>query len=187
MDAFETVVAMVLEGQGYWVRTSYKVALAKPEKVEIERPSSPRWELDVVAYKPAENRLVVVECKSYLDFRGVSYGGFRTDEQEGTGRYKLFNEPETWSVVSRRLVVQLTEKGLCLPDPSLQLCLAAGNVRNEHDRQKLIALFKQRGWQFWDEYWLNRQLTELAESSYENEVAAVVAKLLLRPEIVASQ
>jgi len=107
VDAFEAVVAMVLEGQGYWVRTSYKVALTKPEKVEIGRPSSPRWELDVVAYKPAENRLLVVECKSYLDSSGVSYRGFRTDEQEGTGRYKLFNESKTWEVVSRRLFQQL--------------------------------------------------------------------------------
>lgn len=126
----------------------------------------------------------MVECKSYLDSRGVSYRGFRTDDQEGTGRYKLFNEPETWRVVSRRLVLQLTEKGLCRPDPSLQLCLAAGNVRNEPDRQKLRELFAQRGWQLWDEYWLNQQLAALAESKYENEVAAVVAKLLLRPETV---
>lgn len=187
MDAFEAVVAMILEGHGYWVRTSYKVALTKPEKVAIGRPSSPRWELDVVAYKPSENRLLVVECKSYLDSYGVRYNAFRTEEQEGTARYKLFNEEKTWDVVSRRLVLQLREKGLCLPDPAVQLCLAAGNIRNDSDREKLVELFEERGWQLWDEHWLNRQLTDLADSKYENEVAAVVAKLLLRPETVGSE
>lgn len=182
MDAFEAVVAMILEGHGYWARTSYKVALTKPEKVEIGRPSSPRWELDVVGYKPAANELLVVECKSYLDSYGVRHAHFRTTEQAGNKRYKLFNEPETWEVVSRRLVRQLVEKGLILPEPRVQLCLAAGNVRNEADREKLSALFDERGWQLWDEYWLNAQLRDLADSKYENEVAAVVAKLLLRPD-----
>lgn len=182
MDAFESVVAMILEGQGYWVRTSYKVAITKAEKVAIGRPSSPRWELDVVAYKPGQNELLVVECKSYLDSYGVRYSGFRTGEQDGTGRYKLFNEPKTWEVVSRRLVHQLAEKGLILPEPRVQLCLAAGNVRNEADRGNLSSLFEERGWQLWDEYWLNAQLAALADSKYENEVAAVVAKLLLRPD-----
>jgi len=38
---------------GYWVRTSVKVDLTKEEKVQIGRPSSPRWELDIVGYSDA--------------------------------------------------------------------------------------------------------------------------------------
>jgi hypothetical protein len=52
MDSFEQVVAEILWREGYWVRTSVKVELTKEEKREIDLPSSPRWELDVVAYKP---------------------------------------------------------------------------------------------------------------------------------------
>jgi len=39
---------------------------------EIGRPSSPRWELDIVAYSGRDNLLLVVECKSRLDSQGVN-------------------------------------------------------------------------------------------------------------------
>ena len=48
MDAFEAVVGEVLRREGYWVQSPYRVDLTKQEKVEIGRPSSPRWELDIV-------------------------------------------------------------------------------------------------------------------------------------------
>lgn len=51
MDAFESIVAWVLEQEGYWVRTSYKVNLTKSEKRNIGRPSSPRWEIDMLAVR----------------------------------------------------------------------------------------------------------------------------------------
>src|SRR5215218_2466380 len=39
---------------------------------EIGRPSSPRWELDIVAYSGRDNLLLVLECKSRLDSQGVN-------------------------------------------------------------------------------------------------------------------
>src|ERR1019366_2421900 len=71
MDAFEQLVSEILWMEGYWVRTSAKVDLTKEEKRQIGRPSSPRWELDIVAYSGRDNLLKVIECKSYLDSRGV--------------------------------------------------------------------------------------------------------------------
>ncbi len=65
MDAFEQVVSEILWIDGFWVRTSVKVDLTKEEKVRIGRPSSPRWELDIVGYSGRDNTLHVVECKSY--------------------------------------------------------------------------------------------------------------------------
>jgi hypothetical protein len=70
MDAFEQLVSEILSMDGYWVRTSVKVDRTKPEKVLIGRPSSPRWELDIVAYSGRDNLLRLVEYKSYLDSRG---------------------------------------------------------------------------------------------------------------------
>jgi hypothetical protein len=55
MDAFEQVVSEILWMDGHWVRTSVKVDLAKEEKVLIGRPSSPRWELDIVGYSGRDN------------------------------------------------------------------------------------------------------------------------------------
>lgn len=86
MDAFENVVASILERKGYWTRTSVKVALTKEEKVEIGRPSSPRWELDVVGYKGGDNRLVVLECKSFLNSPGVLAKVFENGNEKGKRR-----------------------------------------------------------------------------------------------------
>ena len=72
MDAFEKLIAEILWAEGYWVRTSVRVNLTKEEKVRIGRYSSPRWELDVVRYRGRRNALQVIECKSYLDSRGVT-------------------------------------------------------------------------------------------------------------------
>lgn len=55
MDAFEQIVAMLLDRDGYWTQTSHKVELTKAETVKIGTPSCPRWELDVIAYKPESN------------------------------------------------------------------------------------------------------------------------------------
>ena len=82
MDAFEQVVAEILWREGYWVRTSAKVELTKEEKREIELPSSPRWELDVVAYSAKDNHLKVIECKSHLDSPGIRISGFNADHVE---------------------------------------------------------------------------------------------------------
>jgi hypothetical protein len=45
MDSFEQVVSEILWMEGHWVRTSVKIDLTKDDKVQIGRPSSPRWEL----------------------------------------------------------------------------------------------------------------------------------------------
>jgi hypothetical protein len=76
MDSFEQVVSEILWMEGHWVRTSVKVDLTKDEKIQIGRPSSPRWELDIVAYGGRDNVLQVVECKSYIDSYGVRASGF---------------------------------------------------------------------------------------------------------------
>jgi hypothetical protein len=57
MDAFESVVATILEREGFWVRTSIKVKLTKEDKHAICRPSSPRWKIEVLGYRPGDNLL----------------------------------------------------------------------------------------------------------------------------------
>ncbi len=124
MDAFERLVAEVLWREGYWVRTSVKVELTKEEKRSIGRPSSPRWELDVVAYSARDNRLKIVECKSYLNSPGVTLAPFQNPKHRYAGRYKLFNDEHLRGVVFGRLRKQLSEKGICARNTKMQLCLA---------------------------------------------------------------
>lgn len=177
MDAFEHVVAEIFWGLGYWVRTSVKVNLSKAEKVEIGLHSMPRPEIDLVAYHGASNRLLALECKSYLDSRGVTYAEICGDADSKT--YKLFRREKMREVVLRRLTEQAVEQGLCPSDVQLQLGMVAGKV-HAADEPKLISLFEERGWFFRGPGWLKSELTKLAGTSYENQVSAVVTKLLLR-------
>src|SRR5438046_1187064 len=129
MDAFEQLVSEILWLEGKWVRTAVKVNLTQAEKVKIGRPSSPRWELDIVAYGGRDNILQVVECKSFMDSSGVMASGF-----DGTPRkkdvYKLFNDETLRSVVLNRLRLQFAESGACHATPEVRLSLACGKIRD---------------------------------------------------------
>lgn len=180
MDSFEHVVATIFDREGYWVRTSVKVALTPEEKRQINRPSTPRWELDVVAYSGSRNELLVIECKSYLDSYGVrttSFDGTKGDEET---RYKLFSDDMLRQTVLSRLETQLVEQGFCPPGIKATLCLAAGKIYG--DPVPLRSIFDQNGWRLFDTGWLVERLQRLADESYDNSVASVVAKLLLRNE-----
>jgi hypothetical protein len=180
MDAFEEVVAYILQRQGYWTRTSVKVELTKAEKRQIGRHSSPRWELDVVAYRGRDNELRVVECKSLLDSRGVPCDAFKGTNARAERRYKLFRDAKLRRVVLRRLEQQLFKAGFCAENPTVQLCLAAGKIHG--DEAWLRNHFKECGWVLMGPVWIQEELRALRDSGYENSVAAFVTKLLLREE-----
>lgn len=181
MDSFEAVVATILDRQGYWVRTSVKVGLTADEKKEIERPSSPRWELDVVAYSGARNELLVVECKSYLDSHGVRATSFDGSKAAEETRYKLFTDEVLRRVVLSRLEKQLVQDGFCPDGTQATLCLAAGKIHG--DAAPLRSIFEENGWRLFESGWLIDGLHRLAEESYDNSVASVVAKLLQRDTV----
>lgn len=179
MDAFEKLVCQLFHANGWWTESSYKVDLTKADKVAISRPSCPRWEIDVVAFKPRENRVLAIECKSFLDSRGVSYGELSGSAPKS--RYKLFTERVTRQIVLARLKQQLVNAGLCLPNSDITLCMAAGKVRG-NDEPEITALFERQEWSFFGPNWVREQLHSVARQGYTNEVASVVAKLLLKAQ-----
>lgn len=178
MDAFENVVAAILQRQGYWTLTSVKVELTKVEKRAIERHSTPRWELDIVAYSGRENELLVVECKSFLDSPGVECGAFDGTKPAKAKRYKLFCDDTLRRVVLRRLQRQLVKVGFCARNPKVKLCLAAGKIRGDEDW--LRSYFERKGWVLYGPGYIYKELTKLCDEGYENSVAAIVTKILLR-------
>ncbi len=177
MDAFESLIAMLLRHQGYWTMPSSKVVLTKEEKRSIGLPSSPRWELDLIAYQGSTNQVLVAECKSLLDSRGVM---FRHGKFEPEKRYKLFSNAGLRSVVVNRLAYQLQETGACGVSPAIKLCLATGKIAANSDREGLARHFEANNWGLFDEAWVRRELRAASERGYENDVAFVVSKLLLR-------
>jgi hypothetical protein len=180
MDAFEQVVSEMLWMDGFWVQTSVKVNLTPKEKESVGKRTMPRPELDIVAYRGRDNLLYVVECKSYLNSRGVTFAGLSGADAVTAGRYKLFSDanPKLRKVVFNRLRRQLTESGACPPIPAsnVRLCLACGHIAGK-DGSKLREHFEARKWELWDEDWLRKHLKEMANSKYENQVSHVVAKL----------
>ena len=179
MDAFESLVCEILRWHGYWVHNAYKVELTPHDKRQIGKTSSPRWELDVVAYKGRTNEVIVMECKSYLDSAGVTYRGITDREHSTRKRYKLFNQEPIRRVVLTRLVSQMHDVGLVSEDPHVTLALAAGKIV-ERDRERLHHHFEERGWLLWDRDRLKRKLLEMTAGGYENSPVAVTLKLLLR-------
>lgn len=178
MDAFEHIIATVMQEQGFWTRTAFKVELTKAEKREIGRASSPRWEIDVVAYRPGDNLLRVIECKSYIDSRGVDTRAFDPSENFAK-RFKLFNEPITREVVFRRLQTQLTEMKAIAGNPQVQLCLAAGRIVAGHE-EPIRSRFDSEDWELFSPDYIRTAMQSIAAGGYENSIAAVTAKLLLR-------
>jgi len=177
MNAFESVVPLVLRSQGYWIHQSVKVELTKAEKRAINRSTSPRWEIDLVAYSPRGNELLAVECKSYMDSVGVQY---RSGALHPAKSYKLFSEPRTRRVVLGRLARQLTASGHCRPRPRVTLCLAAGKIASSSTEAKLVPFFHRQGWRLIGPGRIVAELKNCIDTSYENDVAFVVAKLLGR-------
>lgn len=178
MDAFEQIVKIVLEGQGWWVRQGYKVELTKEEKVAMGRFSSPRWEIDLVAFQPKIDKILVVECKSFLDSFGVRASEFLDSTGPTKGRYKLFNEAKLREVVLGRLHAQLVIEGLALENSSIRLAMAVGKFKSIADREELHERFKARDWQLIDDLQLRKWALELSERGYEDNVATIVSKLI---------
>lgn len=177
MDAFENLVAMLLKRDGYWTSIGIKVELTKAEKRKIGRASSPRWEIDVVAHKGSTNELLAVECKSFLDSRGVQFcgGGF-----EPSDRYKLFTDPDLRKTVLGRLRKELVKSGACGRAPKVTLALAAGKIASKTTVDELRSHFQKRGWILIDPEWVYDRLKGASACGYENDMACVVSKLILR-------
>jgi len=180
MDAFEHLVGRYFQERGYWIRIGYKVELTAKEKADIGNPSMPRPEIDVVAWKPSSRELLVIECKSYLDSKGVERASFDFIDHDSGGAYKLFNKQRLRNLVCSRLQEQLREEGALDDAPlTLRLALACGKIKTG-DEAALQALFNAQSWLLITPAQIADSIRALASKGYENDVATVVAKILER-------
>ena len=180
MDSFEQIVAKILSEQGYWTKIGYKIELTREEKRLLEKPSMPRPEVDIVAFRPGENKLFWVECKSYLDSNGVRSLAFKGEDNVHTRRFKIFNDKRLRGLLAEKLVTQLIEQRLLSTKPDLIFCLVTGNIFNHKEREEICAHFAREGWLLFDENWVKNGLLALANSGYDNDVAVITAKLFDR-------
>lgn len=179
MISFEYVAAMLLEDEGYWTRTRFKVPVSKQDKKDLGNPSMPRPEIDVVGYKPRTNELRLVECKSYLDSGGVSVKHL-TPGSKYASRLKFFNNQALRKLVERRVLEQLAETGsLSKMQPKIRWELFAGRLKPGEDADVKRMLF-DAGWLLRHPSQIADGLRRFAERGYEDELATVVTKLLER-------
>ena len=179
MNAFEDIVGQYHESEGYWVRHSVKVEISKDDKCRIELPTMPRPEIDIVAINVEQNELLLVEVKSYLDSYGVYYEAVCTSTDELSNRYKLFTNNIFRDIVTQRLREQYLEKGLIKSDTKINYGLAAGNIHSGNE-VSIDKYFGKRGWKLFTPKMIKDKIRELARKGYEDNLATVTAKLILR-------
>ena len=180
MDAFEYIVSRAFEARGFWTRIGFKVELDKKTKAEIGNPSMPRPEIDILAYKPSEGNLLLIECKSYLDSLGVQARAFLEPDAFKVNRFKLFHDEALLAAVKRQVLNQLAADGMLgTGTPEICLCLVAGKVYG-NDEEKIRNFFNSKGWMFIGPAELVADLRKFAKRGYENDVATIAVKLLER-------
>ena len=179
MDYFEAIIKTLLEHEGYWVRQSFKVNLTKGEKREIGKPSIPRPEIDLLAYKPEKREVIAIEAKSFLDSPGVRLDSLQEEHAIPTGQYKLFTCDKYRAIVLHRLQQDLQETGMAMPGLSLTLGLVAGNIYQRRSAE-IREYMKSRSWFFWSPEDVADRVQALSKKNYENEPATITAKILTR-------
>ena len=182
MDAFESLVAAILRAEGYWVESNVRVKLSPEDKRTLENYSMPNPEVDIVAYRPATDSLLVIECKSYFDSGGVHV----RDLKDGTNaqRYKMFVNARLRDMVFDRLGQQLAGAGLVTGTPKPRLGLAYGHA-SAHNQTQLEQHFREQGWLLLGPEQIRERVLAMASEPYDNQVASVVAKLF-RPVMPAA-
>lgn len=177
MNAFEDIVALCLEEEGFWTKKSVKVNITKTDKREIGSPSMPRPEIDLVAFNVKKNELLLIEAKSYLDSPGVRFSGLTGGKS--SVRYKLFNDDILRGIVSKRLYEDYLKRGLIKEDTKINYALAAGKIYSS-DEEKIRNYFLEKGWEFISPVRIKNTLKELSNKGWEDSLVTVTAKLVLR-------
>lgn len=90
-------------------------------------------------------------------------------------------------MVFKRLVRQLKDSGSCAASPKVTLCLAIGKIADRTDGQGLERHFKARGWRLFNVEWIRGRLRLASKLGYENDVAFVVSKILLREQAASTK
>ena len=179
MEYFEAIVKTLLEHEGYWVRQSFKVNLTKQEKKQIGKPSIPRPEIDLLAFKAKSQEVLVLEAKSYLDSPGVRLADIQEEFQIQEGRYKMFTCTNYRNVVLNRLMQDLKDLGMVGDEIKIKLGLVAGHIYQGRS-EEIRNYFTSKGWFFWSPGDIRDKVNALAAKGYENEPAIITAKILMR-------
>ena len=180
MNAFEDIVKLYLEEEGYWVRQSVKVhRITKEDKRNLNNYSMPTPEIDIVAYKAKENELLLVEVKSLLHSYGVHYEAVAGINKEEGKRYKLFTNDLFRQIVTDRLKEEYLGFGLVNAETKIKYALAAGKIHSDWDETNIVKHFSdsKRQWILFSPKQIKDKIKEFASKGWEDNVVIMAVKL----------
>jgi hypothetical protein len=179
VNAFESIVKLYLEEEGYWVRQSVKAHISKEDKVALSLPSMPTPEIDLVALNVKKNELLLVEAKSLLGSYGVYYEAIADEKDELAERYRLFTNGKFREVVTKALREEYLERGLINEKTKINYALAAGHIHSGNE-PSIAKYFSDNGWKLFTPEQVKEKVRQLSTKGWEDDLITMTAKLILK-------
>jgi len=176
MEAFEHVVKVYLESQGYVVTTNVKFPVRRrTRKVALEEYQTHGYEVDIVAAK--HGSLVLGFAKSFFGSRGVNRDGFwfaDKPRERDLGLYRVFNEPDL-----RQSIVEKASERFGYPPQAVEFVPYVGKFTSRDHEQDIRHHLRGQGIEVVGVKEIMKGLSALAESkTYFNDPVIVTLKCL---------
>lgn len=175
-EAFEEVVATLLENCGYWVKRNVKLRVPAARALGFGNSA---FELDIVACRHSDPfEVLIVECKAYGRSGGVDWQTFSPPQNHHhRHRYRLF-----WSPDLRNQITHLLQTNGIIPAAEPVYCLAsAATVAASHPQ--ISSYLREREMRLLDRAWVSDQLVALGENPvYQNNIVACMSNFYHGPD-----
>ena len=148
MEKFENIVSTLLEAEGFWVRCAFKVNVTLEEKRQVGKQSSPRPEIDMLAFHLGRNEVLALDVKAFLDSPGVKLAHLQEEHEVPAGRHKLFTSERYRTIVLARLLQDLITAGMANAQTQVRLGMVVGKV-NQGQSEAIRELIEAKDWLFW--------------------------------------
>jgi hypothetical protein len=176
MEAFEHIVKVFLESQGYVVTTNIKFPVQRRTKKAIyEEYQTHGYEVDIVGAK--SNSLLLGSVKSFFGSGGVNKQGFKgiADPTKKThyDSYKMFNVPEI-----RDGIIKEASSKYNYPREQIQLCIFVGRF-SFGEEQIITNYLEEKHIKVYNLQMIVEGLLEAAKpNTYMNDPVVVTIKAL---------
>lgn len=178
MNAFEDIIALYLEEEGYWVRQSVKLEnITKEDKKTLNNPTMPRPEIDIVALNVKRNELLLLQVKSFLHSQGLWFDVVASDKWANSKHYRLFNDEKFRKLISERIFEAYLNKGLINRITKINYGMAIGKIHTG-DESSFNRHFAQNGWLLITPDEIRNKVKTWADKGWEDNLVFTTAKLV---------
>lgn len=191
MNSFEQIVAKIFESKNYWVKSNVRVELTDKEKIRIMMDkkkglSLPRPEIDIVAYSPTRNELLIVETKSYFNSFGVKLSEVSRQHSVPKGTFKLITCKNYRQIVTNGLIREFVNRDLIKSKSvKVRYFLVGGNTYPQNKPEsieKIKNFLEGKKIAYWGIEDIRRELAVIADSGYEDDVVTMATKIYRDPK-----